>query len=553
MRTTPKVRSSNVALSILIPAKIDSHDLRLTISRLVNFFQEGYAGRFEVILALNGDAEALKRHGINRNGAGDASEHLLPLCEEFPELRLVFSCPAGKGLALKRAFEASRGDYILWTDADLPFDLNFFTEAIAHFEQGYDFVSGDRRHPESQFEIAPIAETMIKRRARCSTVFNFFVRKILGLRIKDTQCGIKAMRRPLAREAFGRQRCPGFLADLEYFLVCRNSGGLSVERPIRWNVQDDQSTVRLTRQFFVSIVWLIRIALANLTGRYTASLDRGTTVVPYQEIKHRMSPLVLTADDWGMSPGVNDGILALAKAGIVRRVSVLADGPYLHHGLRDLLAVPGVEVGLHFALTYPSEPLVGKKLGSLKSFASWLIHPLQSLKSKRELIREEWERQTAVFEAAQIPLSYVDSHHHVHIFPIVSSALLPLIAGKGFREVRWPFDARLFWSGKFVLNLFCLWALPSFIKSGIARRPFLYPSLAEFEKPQALQRMLTQFSRKILRRKSGSGRGEVIVHPAAYEDFASLGIQDSYGRERVVEFDALKAVAAMEGWSTAAS
>lgn len=525
----------NPMLSILIPAKVKSHNLRPTVESLVRFFEKDYAGRFEIILALNGnDADIEDFHSA-------PSSEIHSLRQDFPSLKLVTSSPAGKGLALKKAFEGSSGSYILWTDADLPFELDFFTKSIKLLEAGRDFVSGSRRHPESRFEIAPVAEAMVQRRKRVSLIFNFFVRNVLGLESRDTQCGIKAMRREFAEEAFGRQLCSGFLADLEYFLVCRGSGAVNEELPIHWRVQDEKSTVRLSSQIFISSSWLLRITWANLLGRYRAALKNEDAKKLTKPTENPYPNLLLTSDDWGISPGVNEGILALAKEGVVQRVSVLADGPYIQHRLDELLAVPGIKVGLHFALSYPSKALEERKLGSMKLFALWLANPFQSVKAKARLIREEWERQIGIMEKAKIPLSYVDSHHHVHIFPLVNQVLFPLIAEKGFRTLRWPFDARLFFSGKCVLNLLSLAALPSFKRSKLERRPFFYPSLAQFHRPLNLRDQLTRFSEKM----GPSAFGEVIVHPAAYEDFSTLGIQDSYSSQRVVEFNALKLMASL--------
>ncbi|MES2965540.1 MAG: methyltransferase domain-containing protein, partial [Bdellovibrionota bacterium] len=51
----------------------------------------------------------------------------------------------------------------------------------------------------------------------------------------------------------------------------------------------------------------------------------------------------ITADDWGMSSGVNLGILELAKLGVVTRVSMMADAPRLTEGLDELRTIEGLE------------------------------------------------------------------------------------------------------------------------------------------------------------------------------------------------------------------
>jgi predicted glycoside hydrolase/deacetylase ChbG (UPF0249 family) len=59
----------------------------------------------------------------------------------------------------------------------------------------------------------------------------------------------------------------------------------------------------------------------------------------------------ITADDWGLTPAINLGILNLAQSGVVRRVSLMAWAPSVECHLNELLQVSDIELGLHLDFT----------------------------------------------------------------------------------------------------------------------------------------------------------------------------------------------------------
>ena len=131
-----------------------------------------------------------------------------------------------------------------------------------------------------------------------------------------------------------------------------------------------------------------------------------------------------TADDWGFSPGVNEGILELARLGIVKRVSILANSRWIGDGLEELKAIPGIQLGLHFNLTYgysvcslkTSQP----KLFPHSSPGRFLLYWLFSFSNRAawvQEIRQELEAQFQVLDSNGISISYLDGHHHIHMVP----------------------------------------------------------------------------------------------------------------------------------------
>jgi hypothetical protein len=94
------------------------------------------------------------------------------------------------------------------------------------------------------------------------------VRAFFPVNTTDTQAGIKAMSRELAREAFSRLECPGFFFDLEIFLTARAKKMRQIDLPVLLFLNTEKSTVRIIRESFLAAYWLSRIYLRQLKGVY---------------------------------------------------------------------------------------------------------------------------------------------------------------------------------------------------------------------------------------------------------------------------------------------
>jgi hypothetical protein len=134
--------------------------------------------------------------------------------------------------------------------------------------------------------------------------------------------------------------------------------------------------------------------------------------------------IILCADDFGISAGVNRAILDLAAKGRLSAVTCMSLGEAWEDGAPALKACK-VTAGLHITLTY-LPPLV-KDLGArhpselalgLKSWARLLDKKLIE-----EEIRAQFIRFIAVWGA---PPAFIDGHQHVHVLPVVRDIVLAL-------------------------------------------------------------------------------------------------------------------------------
>ena len=218
-----------------------------------------FPNNFEIIIIPNGT-----------RGKGDQTDEIAGAVKDrFSEVKIVpHKSPKGKGAALRTGFRQSRGEWVFFMDADLPYDLSFFTEAARLLTDGFDFVTGNRRIPQSRFDI-PVPLLHLAYRRHCiGLIFNRAARWLFSVPTTDTQAGVKAMSRRMAEVAFSRQTCPGFFFDLEFFLCCAGFNFRVTEIPVKFSLNSEKSTVQLIRESLLAGIWLTKIFWRKKRGWY---------------------------------------------------------------------------------------------------------------------------------------------------------------------------------------------------------------------------------------------------------------------------------------------
>jgi dolichyl-phosphate beta-glucosyltransferase len=147
----------------------------------------------------------------------------------------------GKGHAVKSGMLAARGDYRFFTDADLPYDLNAFAEAMGILRATpCDGVAGARDLPESADQSS--RSWLRKLTSKC---FSVLVRFLLNVDVKDTQCGLKGFTAAAAETLFSQSSIKGYAFDVELFLLARTSDLKICKVPVRL-IERHRSNVRVS-------------------------------------------------------------------------------------------------------------------------------------------------------------------------------------------------------------------------------------------------------------------------------------------------------------------
>lgn len=162
----------------------------------------------------------------------------------------------GKGGAVRTGMLAARGRIVCFMDADMSTDLQALAVMLERFDASprTGVVIGDRRHGQSV-----IVHRQSLLRQSLGRLFNRFVRLLFPcLKMRDTQCGFKALRHEVAQQIFARQQLDGFAFDVEVLALAAQLS-IPVETiPVRW-ADSGRSSVRLWRHGSLMVADLLRL------------------------------------------------------------------------------------------------------------------------------------------------------------------------------------------------------------------------------------------------------------------------------------------------------
>jgi glycosyltransferase involved in cell wall biosynthesis len=169
----------------------------------------------------------------------------------------------GKGYTVRQGVLSARGEYVLFTDADLSAPIEELDKLFdVAAREGADIVVGSRAVDPKYIE-----KHQSSVREFGGKFFNLMVRLVLGLQVHDTQCGFKLFHRERCRRLFEQQRTFGFCFDAELLYLAKRSGLTVRETPVRWS-HAEGSKVRLIRDGLRMFLDLVRIRWNALRGRY---------------------------------------------------------------------------------------------------------------------------------------------------------------------------------------------------------------------------------------------------------------------------------------------
>ena len=158
--------------------------------------------------------------------------------------------------------------------------------------------------------------------------------------------------------------------------------------------------------------------------------------------------LILNADDFGLTPGVNRAIGELNAAGVLTSATLMANGPAFDDAVSVAQAHPTLGVGCHIVLTdgipvSPPEQIPSLLGPDRRSFRPSLANFVQALllgKIKSNEIELEALAQIHKLQQAGLKITHLDTHKHTHIFPIVAKRLLAIADSNNIRWIRNAFE-----------------------------------------------------------------------------------------------------------------
>src|ERR1700691_5238017 len=179
----------------------------------------------------------------------------------------------GKGYSVRNGILSSRGDIVVFSDADLSSPIEEMPKLLEALAAGADIAIGSRwLRAELQTQRQSLLRQVFGR------VFNLLLRIILGLKFKDTQCGFKAFTRRAAQTILPLQRIERWGFDPEILFLARKFGFRVEEVPVLWGHSGDTRIhpfldgARMFQE-------MLRIRWYDLAGKYDGGSAAGAEAV----------------------------------------------------------------------------------------------------------------------------------------------------------------------------------------------------------------------------------------------------------------------------------
>lgn len=175
-----------------------------------------------------------------------------------------------------------------------------------------------------------------------------------------------------------------------------------------------------------------------------------------------MRRLIVNADDFGLTSGVNRAIIEGNRSGIVTSATLMANAKATESAIDLAKAQPSLKTGCHVVLidgVPVAENLQSLTNGSPRFRTSLKQFAVAAVRGQiaTDEIQREAEAQIRKIQSRGISLTHLDSHKHTHMFPHILRALLRAAKACGIRAVRNPFEPLRSWPIGMVLRAPGLW------------------------------------------------------------------------------------------------
>lgn len=273
------------------------HDLRPTYAEAAAPFLSIVVPAYNEVQRIGRSLAAIHWYLASRNysaevivvddGSSDGTADVVStVIEHWPSFRLLRNDQnRGKGYSVRRGVLEAHGEYVLFTDADLSAPIDQTAMLVAALDStSADAAIGSRA---LQRELIGVHQPLFREWG--GICFNLAVRLFTGLKLRDTQCGLKLFRREATRRAFQHMKAERFGFDPELLFLVERWGGRIVEIPVRWD-NDPATRFSVLRDAFRSFREVAEVRWRALTGQYPPRLRQPGGAAPEQAgVRHRPS------------------------------------------------------------------------------------------------------------------------------------------------------------------------------------------------------------------------------------------------------------------------
>lgn len=233
-------KSKKYVISLIIPAykqeKTVAHDLQ-RIKNIMNQLRYDY----EMIVVVDGFID-----NTYTNAKKIASRKIIITGYQHNH---------GKGYAVRYGMAKARGNLVAFIDSGMDINPNGLSMLLEHFEwYNADVIVGSKLHPVSKIHYPVLRKVL-------SLGYRLLVRILFGLKIRDTQVGMKVFRRKVLEDVLPRLLVKKYAFDIEVLAVAYNLGYKRIfEAPIE--IDFNWSNSIISKSFWKVIIFMVWDTLA---------------------------------------------------------------------------------------------------------------------------------------------------------------------------------------------------------------------------------------------------------------------------------------------------
>lgn len=243
------IDQNNIYLSVVIPAYNEERRIGKTLVSIRDFLnKQNY--NYEIIVV--------------DDGSNDTTKDIINIMADgWPQLRFIYNqINRGKGAVVRQGVLNSKGQCILFTDADNATPIEQVDKLLQHIEE-FPIVIGSRHCPGGKIHIPQARHRIILSRAS-----NLLIRLLAVPGVWDTQCGFKLFECNAGKNIFANIQLARFGFDFEALAIAQHLGYKFKEVGIEW-YNDPESKVRAGKEALRTLRDLLKIKSNLMRGVYS--------------------------------------------------------------------------------------------------------------------------------------------------------------------------------------------------------------------------------------------------------------------------------------------